>query len=195
MTRSGALVRISAKFLQVARCIDTPLPRVTKPTMPSGGAGLQHLASAVIRPSVPTTSTPDLAPCSTLDARLLLSTTASSGSVGSAWSCNACSTWRRLNSSLPTARNRSSTLAKPSLLASASRLTAVLPSRCRFLDHRAAVRQRLLHVDGVEPGADFRARAVADGVVDVEPVARRAGRAGSALGSDDLAGLAVFQRR
>jgi hypothetical protein len=55
------------------------LPRVTKPTIGSGGAGLQHLASIVIRPSVPTTSTPDFAPCSTLDARLLLTTAASSG--------------------------------------------------------------------------------------------------------------------
>ena len=131
-TRSGLLAAISAKFLQLARWIDTPLPRVTKPTIGSGGAGLQQRASCVISPSVPTTSTPDLAPCSTLDARLLLTTASSAGCCGCGGaSCSAASTWRRLNFSLPTAMNRSSTFVKPSLCASASRLTAVLPSRCK----------------------------------------------------------------
>ena len=124
------MARISAKFLQLRRWIETPLPRVTKPQIGSGGAGLQHLASIVIRPSVPTTSTPDLAPCSTLEARLLLTTASSTGGGLSTVSCRAASTWRRLNFSLPTAMNSSSTLAKPSFCASASRLTAVLPSRC-----------------------------------------------------------------
>jgi len=37
----------------------TPLPRVTKPLMASGGAGLQHLDNWVSNESTPTTSTPD----------------------------------------------------------------------------------------------------------------------------------------
>ena len=47
-----------------------PLPRVMKPTIGSGGAGLQQLAMCVSRPEVPSTSTPDLPPFVTLDARL-----------------------------------------------------------------------------------------------------------------------------
>ncbi|MNQ51636.1 hypothetical protein D3C85_656240 [compost metagenome] len=62
-----------------------------------------------------------------------------------------------------------------------------------FLHQRAAVGQGFLHVDRVEPGADLRARARADGVAGAEPVARRPGRARRALGRDDFAGLAVFQ--
>ena len=42
--------------------METPFPRVTKPTIGSGGAGLQHFAIWVKRPSVPTTRMPDFAP-------------------------------------------------------------------------------------------------------------------------------------
>jgi hypothetical protein len=40
----------------------TPLPRVTKPPMASGGAGRQQRASVVSSDSTPTTSTPPLSP-------------------------------------------------------------------------------------------------------------------------------------
>jgi hypothetical protein len=85
----------------------TPLPRVTKPLMPSGGAGLQHLASCVISESTPTTSTPPLGDRACVGRDLRASSTSSS--VGcSAGGCSSTSMLRRENSSLPTTKNMSS---------------------------------------------------------------------------------------
>ncbi len=45
--------------VQSRRCTITPRVRVTKPTMGSGGTGLQHLATIVAMLFTPSTSTPD----------------------------------------------------------------------------------------------------------------------------------------
>ena len=59
--RSGAPARARAcarRCCSVWRWIVTPLPRVTKPTIGSGGAGLQQRARSVISRSTPTTRMP-----------------------------------------------------------------------------------------------------------------------------------------
>ena len=43
---------------QSLRWMETPLPRVTKPIISSGGTGVQHLASLIITSSTPSTTTP-----------------------------------------------------------------------------------------------------------------------------------------
>ncbi|MNY30006.1 hypothetical protein D3C86_1640850 [compost metagenome] len=134
ITRSGARDDSCWNVWQLRRWIDTPRPRVTNPTISSGGAGLQQRDICVINESTPTTSTPLLAPRATLVARLFLVTASSSLNCGCASpsGCrSACSTWRRLNSSFATAANSSSGVLKWSRLARSSRLTAVLPSRCK----------------------------------------------------------------
>ena len=120
---------------------EMPLPRVIKPTIGSGGAGLQQLAIWVSKPSVPSTSTPALPPCVTLDARLLRVTDASSISgagarLGSS-ACNSCSTRRRLKRSLPTASSKSSSFSKPSLCARSSCSASTAASPCRSKAARA----------------------------------------------------------
>ena len=45
-------------FAQSLRCIETPLPLVTKPIISSGGTGVQHLASLIMTSSTPSTTTP-----------------------------------------------------------------------------------------------------------------------------------------
>ena len=55
-----------ATLVQLWRWIVTPLPRVTKPTIGSGGAGLQQRASTVISRSTPTTRMPLPAPAALL---------------------------------------------------------------------------------------------------------------------------------
>jgi hypothetical protein len=64
--RSGWRARSRSTVMQLARWIVTPLPRVTKPTMPSGGAGLQQRARTVIRRSTPRTLIPLPAPAALL---------------------------------------------------------------------------------------------------------------------------------
>ncbi len=56
--RSGCFSFMRATLLQLWRWMEMPLPRVTKPTIGSGGAGLQHRASPVIRRSTPTMRMP-----------------------------------------------------------------------------------------------------------------------------------------
>ena len=58
MTRSGCSAARWVKFGQSMRWIETPLPRVTKPWISSGGAGLQQRASCVSRLSTPTIRMP-----------------------------------------------------------------------------------------------------------------------------------------
>src|SRR3954466_10115399 len=55
--RSGCAVSDTA-FTQSARCTDTPLPRVTKPTMLSPGTGVQQRASFTQMSEAPLTTTP-----------------------------------------------------------------------------------------------------------------------------------------
>ena len=49
-------------FVQSARCTETPLPRVTKPTISSPGTGVQHFASLTRMSGAPRTSTPESPP-------------------------------------------------------------------------------------------------------------------------------------
>ena len=103
-----------------------PRPRVTKPTIASGGTGLQHRASCVISRSTPTKRIP-LAPGAAL---LFFVTSVSSGTgwTGSGPRTATCSA-RGPISSRPTAAKKSSALAKPNCAASVSSLTLVAPSR------------------------------------------------------------------
>lgn len=57
ISRSGERRDRACALAQWARWIDTPLPRVTKPTISSGGTGRQQRAKLVNSESTPTTST------------------------------------------------------------------------------------------------------------------------------------------
>ena len=115
-----------------------PLPRVTKPVISSGGAGLQHLASCVIKSSKPTTSTPPL-PTAPLFACALTQFASAAGLVGSAgaWLLNNSSKLCAVMSSRPKAKYSSSVLAKPKFCAMSSCLTAVLLRRCNSFSNTA----------------------------------------------------------
>ncbi len=45
-------------LIQSVRCMDTPLPLVTKPTISSPGTGLQHLEKRTATSSIPSTTIP-----------------------------------------------------------------------------------------------------------------------------------------
>ena len=112
--------------------MDTPLPRVTKPMMGSGGAGRQQRARLVIRVLTPTTSTPDSVPL--LPGFLLFKNSMCSSSdnlpLGAGSIRSAFSMARGRISSRVSATYRSSGRSKPSFWASVSRFTAVWPMRC-----------------------------------------------------------------
>ena len=61
INRSGSS-RSDFTFVQSARCTDTPLPRVTNPTISSPGTGVQHFASLTRMSGAPRTSTPESPP-------------------------------------------------------------------------------------------------------------------------------------
>lgn len=129
--RSGSRSCSRAALAQLRRWIVTPLPRVTKPTIRSGGAGLQQRARCVIRRSTPRIMMPPPAP----SARLARAITSGCGrslppAPGVVTARIAACSWRRLISSRATPANSSSALASPALPATASRLTAVAPARC-----------------------------------------------------------------
>src|SRR6185437_104502 len=87
-------------FSQSCRCTITPRVRVTKPTIGSGGTGLQHLAIIVAMLFTPSTSTPDEAFCGAAG----VMGNAAAGCAGAGASPRtAISTWRELTSPRPSA--------------------------------------------------------------------------------------------
>ena len=170
----------------------TPLPRVTKPPIASGGAGRQQRARLVISESTPTTSTP---PLGAGDVRRdLRSAIVSSAAGGGSAGRSRVSMLRSENSSLPTTSNSASALRKPSCAARSSSLMAVLPSRCSSFSTASRPRATVwLLRQRVEPGAHLGLGRAACQIAQlgIEPVERRP----AFLGGGDLDRLAVLQRR
>ena len=161
ITRSGALARISAKFLQVARWIDTPLPRVTKPTMrvrrrrlaalgqhrhQAFGADHQHARLGAL-----------------LHARraaLVDDDRVVRPARASPVSCSACFHMAQAEFVLADRDEQLVDLGEAQLVRQRFQVDRGLAFALqRFFDQRAAVRQRLLQVDRMEPGAHLGARA------------------------------------
>ena len=119
-------------FGQSARWTVTPRPRVTKPTISSGGTGWQQRASWVSSESTPTTR---ILPFSCSE--VFLGAAGSSFSSSCGFFCGrgaktfSIAFWP--SSSFPAAKHRSSTVLKPKRLAKSSSLTAVLPKRAKSL--------------------------------------------------------------
>ena len=101
ISRSGSRARMRARFGHDARWIVMPLPRVTKPAIGSGGAGLQQRASPVISRSTPTIRMPLPEPLALL-ARVTIAASpllAAGAGAGATAALIAVCSWRRLSSS------------------------------------------------------------------------------------------------
>ena len=124
------------KLLQSARWMATPLPRVTKPPIASGGAGRQQRASVVSSDSTPTTSTPPRPPPAALRGRLQRDRVvgAARGSAGR----SRFSMLRSENSSLPTTSNSASALLEAQLLGQVVQLQRGAAFALQQLLHRLA---------------------------------------------------------
>ena len=138
----AARARMRARLRSDARWIVTPLPRVTKPTIGSGGAGLQQRARPVISRSTPTTRMPPPAPA----AGSCASATSGFGSrCGAARRRLRASAWiavcdlARLISSRATAAKKSSSFAKPALAATRVEVQRRRARRARARARRSRV--------------------------------------------------------
>ena len=124
-----------------------PLPRVTKPDMSSGGAGLQHCANCVIKSSNPTTSTPLLLAASfCTEVRTKCCSSITAFCTKAFWvmfllvsfaplKCTSKS--RPVNTSRAKAMYKSSVFSKPKAWATSSCLLAVFERRCNSFSNNA----------------------------------------------------------
>ena len=165
-------------FAQDARWIVMPLPRVTKPTIGSGGAGLQQRASPVSSRSTPTTRMP----CPRAGCAAAARDDFGLGGAGCAAAGCATRVDRRLHLlavDLVARERGEQILGLRETRLGRERLELerrLAQARELALDHAAALRDRLVVLLRLEPLAHLGARAVALHVAEVgiQPVARRA---------------------